>query len=254
MMRCASLSPNLCTGSTRTTVCRNSMLMSCCRKSRGFISTRWGIRTTWWSPQQGRSICLRRRSRVSPARSPNRGGAGAPWNRLDVTKEMRPSPLSPVRRIVRSEAWARTEHAEKGMLIGIDHNPSMSAPHGQVPRSGTCDSSKFYYARLEVRRARVFIRQTGELIDSVDKVGAVESKLSVIAGIQGNIQNLPTLTPSQRPGADRLLLQARSLTTDSISPGGTCLLLFRQCETGSGHAEQEKYPGALGMEPHSPLL
>jgi len=40
----------LCTGSTRTTVCRNSMLMSCYRKSRRFISTKWWIQTTWWWP------------------------------------------------------------------------------------------------------------------------------------------------------------------------------------------------------------
>src|ERR1700716_3139967 len=136
---------------------------------------------------------------------------------------MRLSPLSPVRRIVRSEAWARTKHAEKKMLIGIDHNPSMSAPHGQVARSRTCDSSKFVDTRVKVRRDRVFIRQTGKLIHSVDKVGAVESKLSVIAGIQGNIHNRPTLTPSQRSGPDLLLLQVRSLTTDSISPGGSYL-------------------------------
>src|ERR1700687_2140591 len=104
------------------------------------------------------------------------------------------------------------------MLNGIDHNSSMSQPDGQVPRLGTCDSSKLVDPRIKVRRARVFIRQTGALIDSVDKVGAVESKIRMMPGIQRDIQNRQALHPSQRPGADRLLLQLRSLTSDSVSP------------------------------------
>ena len=140
------------------------------------------------------------------------------------------------------------------MLDGIDHNPSMSQPDGQVARLRICDSSKFVDSCIKVRRARVFIRQTGELIDSVDKVGAVESKLRVIVGIQREIQNGRALTPSQRPEPDRLLLQVRSLASDPVGPAGTCLLLLRQCDAGSGHVEQDKYQGALGMKPHSPFL
>ena len=92
---------------------------------------------------------------------------------FDVTKETRPSPLFPIRRIVRIDTGARTQHAEKGMLNGIDHNPGMSAPDGQVARLRTCDSPKFVDPRVKVRRARVFIRETGALIEFVDKVGAV---------------------------------------------------------------------------------
>ena len=164
------------------------------------------------------------------------------------------SALFPIRRIVQSDAGARTQHAEKGMLNGIDHNPSMSAPDGQVARLRICDSSKFVDTRVQARRARVFIRQTGELVDSVDKVGAVESKLRMIAGIQRESQNRQTLTASQRSRPDRLLLQVRSLASDSVGPAGTCLLLLRQCDAGSGHVEQDKDQGALGMKPHSPFL
>src|ERR1700724_4737343 len=137
------------------------------------------------------------------------------------------SPLVPKRRIVRSEPGARTQHAKKRMLDRIDHNPGMSAPDGQVARLRICDSSKFVDPRVKVRGARVFIRQTGALIDSVDKVGAVESKLRMIAGIQRDIQNRQPLTASQRPEPDRLRLQIRSLTSDSVSPVGTCLPLLR---------------------------
>src|SRR4029077_1946115 len=161
--------------------------------------------------------------------------------------------LFPIRRIVRSDTRTRTQHAEEGMLTGINHNPSMSAPDGQVARLRLCDSPKFVDPHIKVRRARVFIRPTGALIDSVDKVGAVESELRTIAGIQRDIQNRQTLTASQRPGADRLLLQIRSLASDSVTPVGICLLLLRQCDTASGHVEQEKYQGAFGMQPHSPL-
>jgi hypothetical protein len=140
------------------------------------------------------------------------------------------------------------------MLDGIDHNPSMSQPDGQVARLRICDSSKFVDTRIKVRRACIFIREAGTLIDSVDEVGAVESKLRVIVGIQREIQNGQALTPSQRPEPDLLLPQVRSLTSDSISPGGASLLLLRQCDTGSRHAEQEKYHGALGMKPHSPFF
>src|ERR1035437_6054453 len=44
-----------------------------------------------------------------PARSPNRGGETAPRSRLDVTIETRPSPLFPIRRIVRIDTGARTQ-------------------------------------------------------------------------------------------------------------------------------------------------
>src|SRR3981081_2289154 len=121
------------------------------------------------------------------------------------------------------------------MLDGIDHNPSMSQPDGQVARLRICDSSKFVDSCIKVRRARVFIRQTGELIDSVDKVGAVESKLRMIARIQRDIQNRQTLTASQRPRPDRLLVQVRSLASEPINPAGTCLLLLCQCDACSGY-------------------
>ena len=162
-----------------------------------------------------------------PARSPNRGGAGAPRSRLDITKEAGLPPLFPIRRIIRGDTGARTQLAEERMMNRIDYNPGMSAPDGQVARLRTCDSSKFVDPRIKVRRARVFIRQTGALIDSVDKVGAVESKLRVIARIQRNVQNRQPLAASHRPGPDRLLLQVRSLTSDSVSPVGTCLLFLR---------------------------
>jgi hypothetical protein len=83
-----------------------------------------------------------------------------------------------------SDTRARTQHAEKGMLNGIDHNPSMSAPDGQVARLRICDSSKFVDARVEIRRARVFIRETGALIESVDKVGAIAREIRMIPRIE----------------------------------------------------------------------
>src|SRR3984893_6037975 len=109
------------------------------------------------------------------------------------------------------------------MLNGIDHNPCMSTPDGQTARLRICDSSKFIDPRVKLRGARVFIRQTGALIDSVDKMGAVESQLRMIPGIERDIQNRQTLAPSQRPGPDRALLQVRTLATDSVSLVGTCL-------------------------------
>src|SRR5260370_13097790 len=81
---------------------------------------------------------------------------------------------------------------------------------------------------------------------------AVESKLRMMPRTQRDIQSRQTLTASQRPGSNRLLLQVRTLTSDSVSLVGTCLLLLRHCDTRNGRAEQEKQQGAFGVEPHSP--
>src|SRR5258708_25029122 len=77
------------------------------------------------------------RDRGLPARSPNRGGAGAPRSRLDITKEVGLPPLFPIRRIIRGDTGARTQLAEERMMNGIDYNPGMSAPDGQVARLRT---------------------------------------------------------------------------------------------------------------------
>src|ERR1017187_5541591 len=52
--------------------CRNWMLMSCCRRWRRFISTRWSIRTTWWWRRSRRSICRR-------GKDPNAGLTERKW-------------------------------------------------------------------------------------------------------------------------------------------------------------------------------
>lgn len=70
------------------------------------------------------------------------------------------------------------------MLDGIDHNPSVSAPDGQVARLRTGHSLKFVNPRIEVGRGRVLIRETGAGIESVDKMGTIGKETRMMTGIQ----------------------------------------------------------------------
>jgi len=70
------------------------------------------------------------------------------------------------------------------VLDGIDHNPSVSAPDGQVARLRTCHSLKLVNPRVEVRRGRVLIRETGACIESVDKMRTIGKETRMMTGIQ----------------------------------------------------------------------
>ena len=119
-----------------------------------------------------------------PARIPDRG-IDAARRRLEVTKEAGTPALFPVWRIVRIDTGARMQHTEKRMLIGIDHDPGMSAPDGQVTHLRTCDSSKVTRPFIKVGRARVLIRETGALVEFVDKMRAIGREICMmVARIQ----------------------------------------------------------------------
>src|SRR5258706_3022482 len=131
----------------------------------------------------------------------------------DVTKEAGSSPLFPIRRIVRIDAGARTQHAEKGMLSGVDHNPSMSLPDGQVAWLRTSHSPKFVNPDVKIRGTRVPIRETGAPIEFMDKVRAIGIEIRMRAGIQST-QNRQTIAHSQQPGHSRLLRPVRDFASE----------------------------------------
>ena len=131
-----------------------------------------------------------------PARIPDRC-IDAARRRLEVTKEAGLSSLFPIWRIVGIDTGARMQHTKKGMLIGIDDDPSMSAPDSQVTRLRTCDSPKLIGPLIKVRRARVLIKETGALIEFMDKMGAIGREICMtMARIQRGAQNRQTLIRS----------------------------------------------------------
>ncbi len=113
-------------------------------------------------------------------RGANRTGERPTWRLLEVTKEMGASPLFPIWRIPGVDPGARTQHAEKRMLSGIDHNPGMSAPDRQIAGLGICYSAEFVNPRVEVGRGSVVIGEASALIEGVDQVRAI---WRVMAGI-----------------------------------------------------------------------
>src|ERR1700684_718854 len=111
------------------------------------------------------------------------------------------------------------QHTEKGMLGGIHHDPSMSAPDSQVTRLRSSDLPKLIGPLIKVRRARVLKRETRELIESVDKMGAIGREIRMMmARIQRGAQNRQTLIRTQEAGHGRRLLKVRSFVGDVISP------------------------------------
>ena len=147
------------------------------------------------------------------------------------------------------------------MLGGIDHDPGMSGPDGQVARLRVFHSPEFVDPRVEVRRTCVAIRETGALVESVDKVGAIGGE-TMMAGIESGTQNRQSLIPSERPGRNRFVLQVAAFDSDPVSPVRLSLLLFflvfflglRQRGRDGRLAEQEEQQGAFGMEPHGPFI
>jgi hypothetical protein len=146
--------------------------------------------------QGGRGLLLE-------VRSPHRTGRRAARIPLEVTKETGPSPLLPIGRIPGIDSGAGTQHAEKRMLGGVDHNPGMSAPDGQIAGLRICHSAEFINPRVEVGRGSVIIGMAGALIKTVDEVRAIGL---VMAGMQRDANDRQSLMPGQRPGRSRLVL------------------------------------------------
>src|SRR5271169_859391 len=88
---------------------------------------------------------------------------------------------------------------------GIDHNPGMSGPDGQVAGLRMGHSPKFLDPCIEVGRGRVFIRETSALVERMDQMRAIGR---VTGGMQRGTNNRQALTPSQRPEPSRLVLTA----------------------------------------------
>jgi hypothetical protein len=65
----------------------------------------------------------------------------------------------------------------------------MSAPDGQVARLRIGYALKFVNSQVEVGRGRVPIRETGALIECVDKVRTVGGGNRMMTGIQCGAEN-----------------------------------------------------------------
>ena len=134
---------------------------------------------------------------------PRRTGRRAASIPLEVTKEAGTSPLFPIERIPGIDSGAGTQPAEKRMLGGIDHNPGMSTPDGQIAGLRICDSAEFINPCVKVGGGGVIIGVTGALINSVDEVRAIGF---VMAGMQCGANNGQSLMPGQRPWRRLLVL------------------------------------------------
>src|SRR5712671_6523453 len=125
------------------------------------------------------------------------------------------------------------------MLNGIDHNPRMPAPDGQVAGLWICYPPKFINPCVKVQRVRVSIREAGALIKSVNKVGAIGSKAGMMAGIERGTQNRQSIIQSQRPRYKCLVLRITVFASDSLCPVRPSLLL-RHCGRDGHQAEQKE--------------
>jgi len=89
------------------------------------------------------------------------------------------------------------------MLGGVDHNPGMTAPDGQIAGLRICHAPEFINSGVEVGRGGVVIGVARALIKSVDEVRAIGL---VMAGMQCGANDRQSLMPGQRPGRSRLVL------------------------------------------------
>src|ERR1700686_2756665 len=89
------------------------------------------------------------------------------------------------------------------MLSGIDYNPGMSAPDGQVAGLGICHAAELVNACVEVGRGGVLIREAGALIEGMDQVRAVGRAM---AGMPCGANNRQALAAGERAGRSPLVL------------------------------------------------
>ena len=121
------------------------------------------------------------------------------------------------------------------MLSGIDHNPGMSGPDGQVAGLWMCDLPETLNPSVEVGRWRVVIRETGALVKCVDQVRAIR-RARVMTGAECDPQNRQALGAGQGPGSSELVLM---------------LLCKRGWDACQADYKQEQ--GSLGRASHSVL-
>ncbi len=149
-----------------------------------------------YSCREGYSLLLQ-------IRSPHRTGRRPACIPLEVTKETGPSPLFPVGGIPGVDSGAGTQHAEERMLGGIDHDPRMSAPDGQIAGLRICHPPELVNPCVQIGRGSVIIGVAGALIEPVDEVRAIGF---VVPGMQCGANNRRSLMPGQRTGRSRLVL------------------------------------------------
>jgi len=89
---------------------------------------------------------------------------------------------------------------------GVDHNPGMSAPDGEVARLRIRHSAEFVNPGVEVGRGGVLIREADALIEGVDQVGAIGRGTRVMAGMQCGAHNRQALMPGEGAGPSPLVL------------------------------------------------
>src|ERR1700676_3651579 len=115
----------------------------------------------------------------------------------DITKETRLSPALPITRIVSIDARSRMQHAQERVLRGIDHNSSMPGPHRHIARLRTDDAPKFRNPGIEFRRRSIWIRETGFLIEAVNKMRTIVPGTQRMAGIHCHMRYRQALGPRQ---------------------------------------------------------
>src|SRR5580704_905368 len=89
------------------------------------------------------------------------------------------------------------------MLGGIDDDPGVSAPDGQVAGLRICYSAEVVDPFVEVGRGSIVVGEAGAFVQGVNEVRAIGR---VMGGMQGGTNDRQSLMPSQRPGRSRLVL------------------------------------------------
>src|SRR5580692_7823413 len=110
-----------------------------------------------------------------------------------VAEETSDTARAPVGRVIKLRVRTGTHEAEEGLLLGIDDDADMAAPHNQVTSLRHAHACETRAADVEFARTDVLVRKARLFVNIVNKVGTVRFgfRLDVYGGNGG--QNLPTL-------------------------------------------------------------
>lgn len=105
---------------------------------------------------------------------------------LYITIEARLSAALPVAAAVIVNPWSCAQHAEKLVSRWPNDDPDVSVPDDKVRRFGVQHAPEAFCSVIKIFRICVGVREAGTLVDRVDKVGAISSRVPDSFGVKGS--------------------------------------------------------------------
>jgi hypothetical protein len=118
---------------------------------------------------------------------------------LQVTIEARLSAALPVAAAVIVNSRPRAQHAEKLVSRWANDNSDVSVPDDKVRRLGVQHAPKAFCSVIKIFGVCVGVGKTGTLVDRVNKVRAIASRVPDSLGVQRNRNHGRLVGLAQRP-------------------------------------------------------